>query len=484
MTTEQYKRADKIMLISTLAMYLYINLLTILKALVGSLSISLIIRTVLCIIAAIVSILIYVKWKGNKNCGRYMCFTYLIAFLISLFSSNALSTYTYAFPLILGCFAYLDAKRIIGTNTIVAISTVIHSILLRAKGIAVKDEVFVAIIVVTICAVTASEASKHLKRYIQETADVIQAKADENEKVAQKIIQVTNGINELFQDASDMYGSVESSMDANNVSIQNIADSTESTAEAIQSQADLCVNITQNVEDMENNLKMFDQATKDADQAVVRGTDTILSLKEQTNQVNETSQQMTTSMNEIIEQASKVKEILTTIVGISGQTNLLALNASIEAAHAGDAGRGFAVVAEEIRSLAEETKAASVEIDTTIENFIKSANGTRDDLMVSITAINKQNETIQETDHQFSQIQSSLQELVHVSENVNSGISSIIDAVNKVSDNITQLSATSEEVAASSSEGLQTFEKAINDLRLLGDKLREINELSKSLKQS
>lgn len=192
---------------------------------------------------------------------------------------------------------------------------------------------------------------------------------------------------------------------------------------------------------------------------------------------------MSASMNDIISQADKVKEILTTIMGISAQTNLLALNASIEAARAGDAGKGFAVVAEEIRTLSEQTKTASEEIATTIETFVACANKTQSDLVDSLQALNKQNDAIKDTADQFITIQSSLSELVRVSSNVNDSISKVVSAVNKVSDNITQLSATSEEVAAASSDGLSTFEVALHSLQELGNKLQEINDLSSSLKQ-
>jgi methyl-accepting chemotaxis protein len=75
------------------------------------------------------------------------------------------------------------------------------------------------------------------------------------------------------------------------------------------------------------------------------------------------------TVQELAEAAKKIGEVVSLINNIAQQTNLLALNATIEAARAGEAGRGFAVVAVEVKALAQQTAAATGEIQGQVEGM-------------------------------------------------------------------------------------------------------------------
>ncbi|MGZ4166675.1 MAG: methyl-accepting chemotaxis protein [Solirubrobacteraceae bacterium] len=64
------------------------------------------------------------------------------------------------------------------------------------------------------------------------------------------------------------------------------------------------------------------------------------------------------------DRTQQIGAITATVNELADRSNLLALNASIEAARAGEHGRGFAVVAEQVRRLAEQSKAATAQVET------------------------------------------------------------------------------------------------------------------------
>ena len=149
-------------------------------------------------------------------------------------------------------------------------------------------------------------------------------------------------------------------------------------------------------------------------------------------------------------------------MNISSQTNLLALNASIEAARAGEAGKGFAVVADEIRQLSEQTKEATNRITGIIMELIGDAKTASASLDNSVEYINRQTEKIEVAKEKFESIDHEVTELTGSIRHTDATVAEILKATGVISDNISQLSASSEEVAAASGESVKTASETVN----------------------
>lgn len=86
-------------------------------------------------------------------------------------------------------------------------------------------------------------------------------------------------------------------------------------------------------------------------------------------------QQMTAVAESILSlsaQSRAIGEIIATVDDLAAQSKLLAVNASIEAAKAGEEGKGFAVVAQEVKSLAEQSKQATMQVRAILNDIQKA----------------------------------------------------------------------------------------------------------------
>jgi methyl-accepting chemotaxis protein len=83
---------------------------------------------------------------------------------------------------------------------------------------------------------------------------------------------------------------------------------------------------------------------------------------------------MAQTIRALSERTQTIGEITKTVSELADQSNLLALNAAIEAARAGEQGKSFAVVAQNVRDLAERSKAATHQVQGILDEIQRATN--------------------------------------------------------------------------------------------------------------
>lgn len=101
-----------------------------------------------------------------------------------------------------------------------------------------------------------------------------------------------------------------------------------------------------------------------------------------------------------------------------------------------------------------------------------------------MASVLKQNEMIGNTEKRFADINSEMKELAANIRNTEESMQSILTSTDAISDSISQLSAASEEVAASSTEGVRTSEASVEHMNECNVLLENIYGLAQELKDA
>jgi methyl-accepting chemotaxis protein len=222
-------------------------------------------------------------------------------------------------------------------------------------------------------------------------------------------------------------------------SARDTADKSGTVAAAAEEMSTNIQSVSAAMEQSSSNVSMVATATEEMTATVSeigQNAEKARSVSESAVRQSQITSEKVTALGE---SARKVGKVTETITEISEQTNLLALNATIEAARAGEAGKGFAVVANEIKELARQTAAATVEIKSQINEMQNTTTSTIED-------IEKISEVIAEINTVINGIATAVEEQSTVTNEIASNISQASLGIAEVNENVAQTTAVVSEI--------------------------------------
>ena len=321
------------------------------------------------------------------------------------------------------------------------------------------------------------ERSRALVEHLEEKADAYRetmaatAAGDltrrmDPESRSETMTDIGEAFNEMADELEATLGSVKAFADTVSGASETVTASAEEVRSAGEEVSTAIQEISTGAEDQERGLReasgeldslsaMIEEIAASADEVATTsrsaadrsqaGRAAAEAAIEDMDQIDARAEETAEAVDRLNDEMAEVGEVVELIDGIAEQTGTLALNASIEAARAGEAGKGFAVVADEVKSLAEETREATQQIEAQVAALAEQSEQSAADVRRMQEGIAGGTESVQEAATALSAIADAV-------EDVDVGVQDIDDATDEQAASTGEVVSTVESVTATSEQ--------------------------------
>ena len=299
----------------------------------------------------------------------------------------------------------------------------------------------------------------------------------EVKNATQIIGENVHSVNTLSEDTQTAATHISSAVEELAQGAQSMAESVQDVNLKVSDMGEYVADIEGNVQKLSDSADEMNQINNNASKSMGQ---VLTSFKDTIDAVNSITDQILRT-NDSIE---KVNEAVELIISIASQTKLLSLNASIEAARAGESGKGFAVVAKSIGELSLKSNEGATSIQqiakevlANSEESVKLASNIR-------TVIEESQADIEKTSKEFEALNEAIEANVQAIQEVRENTRRLADIKEAIVSNVSDLSAISEENAASSEEVSASIESVSENVNEISREMSQVEELSEHLAET
>lgn len=300
------------------------------------------------------------------------------------------------------------------------------------------------------------------------------------------IIQLGESATHLSTSAEELSASTEE-VTTSSIEIEQLFEqSTERTLSAAQNAQESAIAMDETATAVfriaESSQELHNTAS-DTAKLADHGANNINSASKQMTTIYESTKLTTELIQKLSKQSEEIESITRVITSITEQTNLLALNAAIEAARAGEHGKGFAVVADEVRKLAEESKASASQIVTLINDIRTETKNVEKAVHDSLQTVEVGVGIINEAGQSFNQIENAIGEMTSQIEDISSFTEEISAAAEEVAASVAEIAIVGKSIAEQTENSTAASQQQLSTLQEINAVSNELNNRALDLQK-
>lgn len=296
-------------------------------------------------------------------------------------------------------------------------------------------------------------------------------------EIINRINAITDDLQTQADSSSSISSNLHSSSETQASSMSSLNETVDQFTVSISEIADSATNLSDVVSETSKDSDAVKEQIDTTVKISKRGRTDMENVKEAMDSIRESIDILVEAINKVGTASHEITGITELIGNISEETELLSLNASIEAARAGEAGKGFSVVATEIGKLAQTTAES-------VENIAKIVAEVDSLVDAAVMQADRSVEHITDSGQRIDIAVTTFDEIYKCIQDVETGINKMVSEMETVNNVAMDVSALSEEQAASTALISDTSEKMVQQANNLASQSEQVADGAKILTET